>query len=216
MTAVHLLMLFVTAAQSLERSSPWSILSLHSFMTATPWELWQILLCVACIHRKHCPASPMSSLAAFRWTDRNTHRGSNPPSMMNSFSFNAEGHGSPKTNLALKLRITLNIGFSGGVAVGSRISAIHIRGGAIAPPMCPAHHQQQEDGRPPQHLTAKWRLRLVMFLLLLLRPSCCHPVAETLKQNLDVPLLSCHCTKGKGFTTQSDCSNSVTKTSWLI
>jgi hypothetical protein len=61
--------------------------------------------------------------------------------------------------------------------------------------MRPAHHQQQEDGRPPQHLTAKWRLRLVM--LLLLRPSCCRPVAETLKQNLDVPLLSCHCTKEK-------------------
>jgi hypothetical protein len=72
--AANILMFFVTPARSLERSSPWSSLSLHSFMTSTPWKLWQIQLCVAYIHRKHCPVSPMSSLAASRWTDRNTQR----------------------------------------------------------------------------------------------------------------------------------------------
>lgn len=66
MTVVDVLMSFMTPARSLEPSSLWSSLSLHSFMTSTPWELWQILPCVACIRRKHCPVSLMSSLAVFR------------------------------------------------------------------------------------------------------------------------------------------------------
>ena len=74
MAAANILMFFVTPARSLERSSPWSSLSLHSFMTSTPWKLWQIQLCEAYIHRKHCPVSPMSLPAVSRWIDRNTQR----------------------------------------------------------------------------------------------------------------------------------------------
>jgi hypothetical protein len=126
MSAVNPLMFFVTPAQSLERSSPWSILSLQSFMTSTPWELWQILLCVACIRLKHSPALLMSSVAVFRYTDWILLQWW----ILSASTLKAVNH--------LKNNFNSEHWFSGGVAVRPRIPTIHIRGGAIAAPMCPA------------------------------------------------------------------------------